>query len=246
MNIPPYIAERIRRRPIHQGKIEHAIPVVFFGNFEQAQVATLGINPSKHEFKDKNGRLLSRFATLPSLGAENLETLSDLQVATAYQSCLNYFIESSEKTGPYKSWFNRLEHFVLSRMEVSYYNGSACHLDLVQSATDPIWRGLSPEMQHQLLDDEASFLFAQLEKSNIKTLLINGRTAFDIFQAKTKDLQLLNQERLMGTPNCDMFKWSLTLSEKEVNVYGWSNNLQSTRGLTNNMRARIGEWISSN
>jgi hypothetical protein len=51
------------------------------------------------------------------------------------QRCNSYF-----HGNPY-SWFARLEE-VLQAIGASYYEDTACHLDLTQWATDPTWNGL--------------------------------------------------------------------------------------------------------
>jgi hypothetical protein len=36
-------------------------------------------------------------------------------------------------------WFDQMEEFVLTNTGYSYFDGTACHLDLIQWATDPVW-----------------------------------------------------------------------------------------------------------
>src|SRR5205814_429172 len=107
-----------------------------------ATVATLGLNPSRLEFVDASGRLMTgmvaRFETLSSLGVSTLHTASPEILAHALQSCHSYFGRN-----PYRRWFDTLDD-ISSGLGVSYYDGSACHLDLAQWATDPTWGKLTP------------------------------------------------------------------------------------------------------
>lgn len=114
-----------------------ATPVIAFGDPRTARVATIGINPSAREFVE-NGRLLAgsarRLATLPSLGAERLDELTDAQAEEVLQECASYFSRN-----PYRQWFDQLDGLIGVACDASYYAGSACHLDLVPWATDPVW-----------------------------------------------------------------------------------------------------------
>lgn len=57
----------------------------------------------------------------------------------------------------------------------SYKLGSACHLDLVQWATDPIWSKLATAIRKRLIADDAQFLASQLQQNErLWLLLVNG------------------------------------------------------------------------
>jgi hypothetical protein len=98
-----------------------ATPVIAFGDPRTARVATIGINSSAREFLDENGRLLAssarRLATLPSLGAERLDELTDGQAQQVLQECASYFSRN-----PYRRWFDQLENLI----------GVACHTQLLR------------------------------------------------------------------------------------------------------------------
>jgi hypothetical protein len=42
---------------------------------------------------------------------------------------------------------------------------------------------------------------------------------------------------------CTMIKFQLKLNNKHLKCISWSKNLQSSRGLTNEMRNMIGNWV---
>lgn len=127
---------RIKTNPLNPAIVAGSTPVVFFGDISKSSVATLGINPSKNEFQINGKELtgnLRRFETLSSLGAINLASLTTNQVDRVIESCTNYFT-----INPYRRWFDQLESNILQKLSASFYSGTACHLDIVQWATDPI------------------------------------------------------------------------------------------------------------
>jgi hypothetical protein len=124
----------LRVPPVPQLIVPGSTPVISFGNALVAEVATLGINPSHREFLTDQipPALLEdperRLATLASLGAGNSNDLSVEQALTLLSDWWNYFHRN-----PYE-WFNHLNELMRQGLgnEVNYYNGVACHLDLVQ------------------------------------------------------------------------------------------------------------------
>lgn len=123
----------------------------------------------------------------------------------------------------------------------SYYDGSACHLDLVQWATDPVWGKLSPEIKQALIENDAEFLLAQLANEKIQLLLLNGKGVIDSFQEATgtslKNLLKIPTKRastciFTGTMRSGVF------------VIGWSTNLQSSFGVTNELRGSIAKHVA--
>ena len=170
--VPQYIAERIRRpAPADAPVVPGSTPVVAFGDPRTAWAATLGLNPSKVEFLDRDGRLLAdsnrRLETHASLGIGNLASASDAAVAQVLAGCNGYF-----QRRPY-NWFNKLER-VLRHAGASYFDGTACHLDLVQWATEPVWGKLDRPTREKLLDADLPFLRQQLAQEHIRLLLLNG------------------------------------------------------------------------
>jgi hypothetical protein len=189
-----------------------------------ATVATLGLNPSRMEFQNKHGNELSgparRFETLASLGVADLVSASDEVLSRVVRACDAYFSRN-----PYKRWFDHLLP-MLQAVDASYYDGSACHLDLVQWATDPVWGKIRElNTRERLLADDAEFLRQQLAWGKFKVLLVNGRDA-------TKSLT-----RLMGISlqmEGKLAKWSLSSGylPTGTRVIAWSLNVQSSWGVT--------------
>ena len=142
--------------------VKKATPVLGFGNFFRARVATLGLNPSKKEFLDHNGKLLTganrRLESLESLGLRSLAGATIKHRRLILDSCLSYF---DIYKNPYVRWFGRFEP-ILKQMNVSFEKGTACHLDLVQTPTDPVWSYLSRQDKEYYLKHERWFLAEQL------------------------------------------------------------------------------------
>jgi hypothetical protein len=174
-DIPEYIEKRIRKQiPKDCCVVPNSTPVVSFGDVRTARVATLGLNPSRAEFY-KKGKLLEgsdrRLETLVSLGLENLDLVPQEAVIKVWEGCNNYF-----QNRPYWRWFLILE-CMLNRIGSSYMDGDACHLDLVQWATDPVWSGLkNNEHTLKLLNSDWEFFTTLLteESNHLELLLLNG------------------------------------------------------------------------
>jgi hypothetical protein len=203
-------------------------------------VATLGLNPSRAEFLSPNGRLLDgdrRFETLASLGVETLADASEQQVTRVWEGCRTYF-----QRNPYRRWFDQLET-VLVGVSASYYSGSACHLDLVQWATDPVWRRLDGETVFRLMSDDVPFLRRQLLTSTIELILLNGKRVLEEFQlALNRRLDMQLDLLTVGRTSTTLYVGELPSG---VRVVGWSMNLQSSYGITKELRMGLTERVAA-
>lgn len=155
-SLPKYIESRIRQGPpVSVSIVPLSTPVLAFGDSLKATVATLGWNPSKLEFRDRYGNELTgaerRLETLTSLDEKNLSSASPETVYRVFHGCNAYF-----QRRPYRKWFDVLEKVLLT-LGASYYAGTACHLDLVQWATDPTWTDLRAEHKESLIDATCHF-----------------------------------------------------------------------------------------
>lgn len=242
--LPTYVIQMVRRAiPDGCSVISQSTPVVSFGDPSKARIATLGINPSDSEFFDKDGNLLSgpdqRFATLPFLGASRCEDLTNDQVQTVVEWCSNYF-----QGNWYRRWFNPIEQSVLSKIGASYFDGSACHLDLIQWATSPVWQKLDRNgATRTLMDEGAEHLKAQLATENIKTVIVLGRTVWEQLAAT----KLCSFEDVGKIAVCKGKQTStLRIGEGSgTRFIGWTSNLQSQQGITNEDRVALGNWLAS-
>jgi len=239
LSIPPYIEERIRRSaPDGCFVLPGSTPVVAFGNPHHARVATLGLNPSRVEFEVKGVELdgaARRFETLGSLGVKRLLDAPQGVIERVWLRCNDYF-----HGNPY-SWFRRLEE-PLNAVGASYFDDTACHLDLTQWATDPTWNGLGRRVQERLVAEDADFLREQLRAEPVSLLLLNGRSVLTAFERV-----LGGCLRVVGLPVTDGGT-TTTLYQGEiegVRVLGWSTNLQSSFGVTRVLRAKLAEQLAT-
>ena len=237
--IPDYIQQRICHPiPANSYVVPGSTPVVAFGNARTATVATLGLNPSSREFLHSNGNELvgdsRRLATHRSLGTSDLANAPASKIEQVLQDCDSYF-----QRKPYGKWFDKLEQ-VLQACGASYYDGSACHLDLVQWATKPTWGNLRPrELQNRLIDADAEFLRQQVSNENIRLLLVNGKGVTDQLRRKC-DAKLQEVDRIRGY-NTRFFAGTVF---NRVCVIAWSTNLQSSFGVTSELRTEIARHVA--
>lgn len=239
------------------GVIEWASPVPVFGDIQISKVATLGLNPSNREFVDASGAELTdsnrRFHTLNSLGVSDWRNLTQEHISLIEGSYRDYF-----KTNPYDGWFKRLDELLVG-VDASYYGDKlfrACHLDLIPFATYEKWTNLSSKQKRTLLDSSKAHLIETLKNTNIELLILNGRSVVDAFQALT-DAKVSSREmaswalpRTKGG-NIKGYAYEAKVSKisghtlnKVVNVIGFNHNIQSSFGVTKQVKKAIRDWIS--
>ena len=206
--------------------VDQSTPVLSFGDFQSAGIFTLGINPSNLEFTDRKGGLLKnqkrRLQTLSSLKAKDCESLSLEQSEKVLTGCVDYF-----NRRPY-NWFDKFNP-ILRELGHSYISTPlSAHVDLVQWATKLKWSEISINEQKMLIEEGRPFLEYQLQSENLHTLLLNGRTVINAFddwsQVKLDYIDLdipKGGELVTGFYN------------NRVRIIGWSVNLQSSWGVTN-------------
>lgn len=239
--MPAYIEKRIRRPPPSDSYVvPGSTPVVSFGDVQMATIATLGLNPSRVEFLDRSGNelvgLSRRLATHRSLGTADLTNAPLDLIAHVLEDCITYFHRN-----PYCQWFDQVEA-ILNRCGASYYDGSACHLDLVQWATDPTWRKLRPaSVRKRLLTADAPFLIEQLRRENIRLLLLNGRGVVRQL-SRTIACDLEEVEPIIGLGYQDTSVFVGTIFER-VRVVAWSTNVQSSFGVTSELRFELADRV---
>ena len=239
MTVPDYVAERVRREPADGTFVlAGSTPVVAFGDPSLARIATLGLNPSDAEFVMRGVELDGRerrFETLRSLRVPSLVDAPDSVVAAVVHRCNGYFFGN-----PYRGWFDRLDE-ILRTCGSSYYDRTACHLDLSQWATSPKWGSIGRTAQDTLMRLDAPFLAQQLEHEGIETLLINGRAAINGFSRAFG-----SRLREAGTVTDRSVRTQLYISQlKHTRVIAWSTNLQSSFGVTRELRAMLAQTVSS-
>jgi hypothetical protein len=198
-------------------------PVLCLGDPSQAVVATLGINPPCRQFLDASGRLLTgprrRLATLDSLGRAEPGGLTDADADAIVEDCVGYFHRH-----PYH-WFETLDDIIRAGLGASYFEGTACHLDLVQWTTSPPWTGLSPDMQASLLRADVGFLRRQLDDGAFRVVVVTGRPALRWVQ-QTGLVTWRRSATLPGTPTAGVY----TGDRGDLRFIGWTCTVQGHAG----------------
>jgi hypothetical protein len=198
-------------------------PVLSFGHLLRAEVLTVGINPSSAEFRDRRGLLAGgrrRLATMDSIGATPGGPLTAEQARSVVANCDSYFVRR-----PYRRWFTPLEQLLDAAVGASYYAGTACHIDLVQWATDPVWSHLDSAAAKVLMEEGRPHLGRLLDESKPGLILLNGRTVCNqVERARLCRLRTVGDFKLRAT-TCLIF-----LGRDETTTFvGWSANLQGNR-----------------
>lgn len=237
--IPAYLAQMVRRFAPTSAVIPGTTPVIAFGDPGRAQIATLGINPSWHEFCRADGSLLAgpmrRLSTLEALGAKSAGALSDDQIRAVVAECAAYFYSN-----PYRRWFDPLDQVLRDSLGASYYDGSACHLDLVQWATSPAWGKLAPTVRQGLLDEGLPHLRDQLRLPNLRFVVINGRQVLrQVMRVGLAQLEARGTLHVNPRLPCSLYSGR----SEGVTFLGWSTNLQSSHGVTREFKNRLARWL---
>lgn len=243
-------------RLLGTGIIGWSCPVPFFGDIENAQLATVGINPSNREFLAEDGQELvgmnRRLPTLNSLQRSSWLDVEAIQIQELVQYCSTYFLRS-----PYDRWFQVLER-LLAPTGYSLYTkaGGACHLDLVPYATENKWGSLSSSAQRTLLAASKDALARLLRDAQLNTLVLNGQSVVREFERLTSvklSCTLVSPWNLPRADGKDVKGYSYVGEVSRiagfdlgssVTVLGYNHNLQSSYGVTGEVVSAIGDWLA--
>jgi Luciferase-like monooxygenase len=155
------------------------------------------------------------------------------QIRSAIEECAAYFRVGHN---PYRRWFDPLDEILRAALGVSFYDDTACHLDLVQWATRPAWGELSTHGREILLWEGLPHLRRLLRHGNVRTVLLNGRQVIDhVMAARLGELRPSGEVRINPMRACSLY----TGEFGAVKFIGWSTNLQSSWGIGLHFRARL-------
>lgn len=211
----PFQLTRIQR-PYPSGGyvLQDSTAVITNGSPDTARVATLGINPSNGAFDHGGLRRLSSF------GLTSPADLSDDQAREVAHSCYTYFSNSSNP----HAWFTAMDTCALTPIGVSYFDGTACHLNLTPWATDPVWSKLAPTVRQTLLDADRSFLLEQLTHHAFDVVVINGAQVLAMFEREFTELSVAGEipRGAGGRYVVKTGRWA------DTTVIGWSLNVPNS------------------
>jgi hypothetical protein len=233
-NFPKYLSDMVLRiTPEFCRIVADSTPIPFFGNLGESQIATIGINPSLNEFKPP------RVATLESLGAESTHRMTDEQAEQLLVECRDYFMDNGKK--PFVKWFGPLDDIISRGLQSSYEDGQACHLDISQWATDPVWNKLGSQIQFMLLEEGVPYLKSILLNEDIRIVVVNGIAVWN-------HLKLTGLATSEQVGELKIGKQSTRLFEGVgcgAHFLGWSMNIQGNRA-TNDMKDALADWLAEN
>ena len=250
-----YLIDRLDSDRMDKTDVIHwATPIPTFGDLSKARVATLGLNPSSREFVDDSGEELNgsarRFHTLNSLGLSSWSDVDTRHLSLILDACHSYF-----EWNPYDAWFKKLDR-VVSGTKASFYDPleKACHLDLIPYATKRRWTELAAHQRSSLLAAAGDTLAVLLRDSPIRTLILNGNSVVQLFQAMA-DVRLEQKEmhawslprqsgNVAGTAFWGRIDALLDVRfDHDVLILGYNHNLQSSFGVTKEIVSAIGTWV---
>ncbi len=240
VTLMPALRDRLRVEP-SLSSVGGSLPVLFFGDALSAQVATIGLNPSRFEYLDRNGAILAgsaqRFSTLASLGARSRGHLSNAQADEAIDVMRAYYDAGKPVYG---SYFRHLTNF-LRGMGASYIDRTATHLDLVQEPTDPVWNGLGDDERARLLARDLPFLVWQLEHlPHLRVVVCAGATVSHHVRSHIEV-----DERDRG--RMKRIRWWLgtaRVGHRELPIGGWNYPLDRPTGLGTAGEVELGEMFA--
>ena len=223
--------------PVDAGFIPKTTPVISFGDVTTAKIATLGINPSANEFMSGTNLL----ATDKKRLADN-EDYEAGPVDIWFRS-KNYFLTGNA----YWEWFQPLEDLLAAFGETYKNYWSSCHLDLSPWATFPAFGKLNPAQQSNLLNHDKELLPWLLANSSIKTLLVNGRQAYETINS-TDQFKLTKVGELKYMTGDRKVTSDLIAGESNDGkmVLGWTLNLQAMKVSNEVRQSLMGElsnWL---
>ena len=222
--------------PLDCGVIAKSTPVISFGDFTTAQIATLGINPSSAEFESA-GKLLNSANKRLADQENGPNDPMEIWFKSKY-----YFLGN-----PYWSWFKHLEELLLQIG--GSYRTNACHLDLSPWATNPIFGQLSKKQQVTLLGNDSDLLNWQISESSIKTLLFNGATVRKNIEAsQSYYLQKVGEIKYKSGGREQTSDLISGDGPRGASVFGWTVNLQALQATVEeraDVMMKLAGWLKT-
>lgn len=129
--------ERLLASPFQKELIEGAAPVLWYGRPTDGQWLTIGTNPSRGEFFERDGKIRRDDAQKFYWRDQSFDAY--LEDETAIDATVDYATTYFETGRATTSWFGKLNgaklEAFLEGMDRSFYDGSALHVDFFKFAT---------------------------------------------------------------------------------------------------------------
>jgi hypothetical protein len=241
------ILGRILRPSNSKTLIPGSTPVISFGDFTTASLASLSINPSSREFLQGSQLIkqpMKRLVDKEVLGLPLLDPLRENHAEAIWEGCRNYF---SPRGNPL-DWFDDLNE-ILGHVNRRYDDRDTCHIDLVQSATFPAWRGLDTVEKQCLLAEDYDFFKFQTSMPNLEVLLVNGRQVFEQLKITpgfdVNIVDLLYFDVLDKKVPTSLFRGT---GPNGKLVLGWTGTLKSlhiTNVVRKDLYGKLGNWVKN-
>jgi hypothetical protein len=174
-------------------------PVPFFGDFENATIVSVGINPSSNEFP-KSPR---RFCHLSDLGLpedyyrNGLTGMLDIQATRVSKSLMQYFeAKANDEPTYYKEWFD-LAEISINGVGATYFRNKsksynlriACHVDIFPWSTKR-HSDLSEQVRREFYSENFDFFISYLESDPVSEIVILGSDVKKILEKTFKNNEL--------------------------------------------------------
>jgi len=164
--------------------LKDTTPVPIFGNYQDSEIVTVGINPSSNEFPSKLDRKLVHLSDLQlpidyyQLGLTSMKP----EQAHKIDSGLNHYFEKDSANW---EWFGHSEKSLNIGFGATYkfnnLNKIACHLDIFPWATKAFSR-LSSSLQREFIAENSNFVEKFLSQKEITEVVILGNQALDLLK----------------------------------------------------------------
>lgn len=213
-------------------------PVISYGNPNTSEYATLGINPGTGTFNSNEHYFINDIW-------KDGDEIDDDHVQEMLDRGYEYFDKNFDKIG-IKGWFRMFDLLLKGVFDTSYKEKKACHLDLVPFATNLVWSKLPKSHQYRLMRASEDIFALILQNSSITTLLCNGAFVRQMLEgfAEVDFEETLNKNLYLGQKRGYLYSGSInqignTHLNREIKVFGWNYNLQSTPGISKDYLNRL-------
>jgi hypothetical protein len=240
--------------------IPDTTPVPFFGDFENATIVSIGINPSSEEFpKIGNDRRLSHLSDLDlplDYYQKGLNSMTYSQALSVSKSLLTYF-----ETNPYRDWFD-LAEIAVNGANSSYYKSEAgkqkvsCHFDVFPWTTKR-FTSLEKKIQDNFIQENLDFFINFLSQKSISEIIVLGRQAYDLFnklllQSNIAKIELISkvEKSVIGDTSKTEFKSEyIDFSSHKVRLFSTSKGPSyplRVKGLSKKEKDRVKTEVHMN